>query len=87
MADPVVLHRLLLPNGNALHHPLGINTPDLVRLPMFERYTADGIGLLVSICLRCWRFVAAAPDPCYLDIAEAAHVCPQVKKKPAARAK
>jgi hypothetical protein len=50
----------------------------------FEHYAVEGTGIFVSICGVCVRFVAAAPDPLRLGIAEAAHLSAHgLKKRPA----
>ncbi len=48
----------------------------------FVRFAVEHTGMLVSVCPACTKFIAAAPDPVYLCIAEHQHLCSGGMKKP-----
>lgn len=52
----------------------------------FERFAVDNTGVCVSVCRECLKFIAAAPDPVRLALAESLHLCARGVKKPPARA-
>ena len=48
----------------------------------FERLAVPETQLCVSICRTCLQFIAAAPDPMRLAIAEVLHHCCRAPRKP-----
>jgi hypothetical protein len=48
----------------------------------FERFALHNTQLCVSVCRTCLQFIAAAPDPMRLAIAEVSHHCSRARKKP-----
>jgi hypothetical protein len=58
----------------------------IVAATEFERFTVENTGVYVSVCRVCFKFIAAAPDPVRLAMAETLHRCSRGLKKPAARA-
>jgi hypothetical protein len=53
-----------------------------MRSPDFERFAVEHTEVFVSVCRRCMKFIAAAPDPLRLALAEIQHDCMPVPKKP-----
>ena len=48
----------------------------------FERFAVNDTRIYVSICRNCLQFIAAAPDPMRLALAEVLHDCSRACKKP-----